>query len=44
MECVLDMGLNGIVADDPGRLRDVAVIRGRKPHDPRAALKSTAQH
>lgn len=43
IECLLDMGVDGIVADDPGRLRNVTVERGRKPFDPRAAVKNRAR-
>lgn len=31
IECLLDMGLDGIVADDPGYLRRVTTERGRRP-------------
>jgi glycerophosphoryl diester phosphodiesterase len=31
MECLLDMGVDGIMADDPGYLRRVTTERGRRP-------------
>lgn len=31
MECLLDMGVDGIMADDPGYLRQVTTERGRRP-------------
>jgi glycerophosphoryl diester phosphodiesterase len=31
IECLLDMGLDGIVSDDPGALRRITTERGRRP-------------
>lgn len=43
MECLLDMGVDGIMADDPGHLKQVAVERGRLPSEPRMMITSTVR-
>jgi glycerophosphoryl diester phosphodiesterase len=43
LECVLDMGVDGILTDDPGSLRQIAVERGRTPFDPKATVTNLAR-
>jgi glycerophosphoryl diester phosphodiesterase len=43
LECVLDMGLDGIITDDPASLRQIALDRGRTPFDPKAPVTNIAR-